>query len=1153
MSIHQYKTVKVGRWWATVVWLAALGCITSTALAANPPPADAQEAEATRQGIEFFEAKIRPLLAERCSECHGADVQEAGLRLDQTTGLRSGGDSGPVIVPGQPEQSLLIEAVQYQTALQMPPDGKLALEEIALLVEWVTRGAPLPAAEGSGAASPAAAADFDFAARLDHWCYRPLARAAAPDVNDPPWCASPVDRFVLAQLERAGLSPAVTAERRAWLRRVWYDVIGLPPGPDDLAQFAADESPEARHKVVDRLLASPQYGERWGRHWLDLVRYAETLGHEFDFDILYSWRYRDYVVQAFNADLPYDQFVREHLAGDLLPAPRRHPLTGANESIVATGFFWLGEGKHSPVDVRLEEAERIDNQLDVLGKAVLAQTLGCARCHDHKFDAISAQDYYALFGYVKSSRYQQAFLGGPSELYRGIEQLRSLRERIFAANRAAVAKRPLAAETLAKYLLAAAEGGEVAPTDEVARKNIERRAAADGLNPDRLAAWSKALRSEAAQQPSHPLYVWRRLALARDDANPWAQRRDQLVEELRAARAAIDAGAARVPALDRFALTGEAFSQAGAGLEIVGASHQRPIGRVALPGALHTARLALTLEGEARSPSFTLGPRYLHVLAAGRSSRLDLVVDGFTLIRDPVYGGLLQRLDGDSPQWRTFDVAMWQGHRAYLEASDSVVPAPTGDLNRDATQPHDDGWFELHAVVASDEAAPPTFPPDIASLALASDQRIDSPQALAQAYARRLVEARDWFAQADAERAPPAPLLPLVNLLLATGTLDLTEAEAPQLSQWLRTFHETASKLPLPLRAPALADDMSGQDERVLVRGNPRRPGALAPRRPPQFIDQFAANGASRLVPAAEAALTADVRPAAGSGRLALAERILGSGRPLVARVIVNRLWQHHFGRGLVATPDDFGRMGQPPTHPELLDWLAQELVDKGWSLKSLHRQLLTSAVYAQSSQPAAETLAADPTNKLWGRMMVRRLEAEAIRDTMLALADRLDLRVGGPSVLPHLTPFMEGTGRPPSGPLDGDGRRSLYIGVRRNFLSPLFVAFDYPVPFSTMGRRNQSNVPAQALSLLNDPLVWQTAERWSMRSGDETVGTPDAGERRLAAMFEQALARPPRAEEWAAAKEFLQQAAVGDASPAQSWTELAHMLLNVKELIYIP
>lgn len=1156
--VHTRHTAQ--RFAAFTLWICAA---LVTPAWGDETPADRTDTSSDAAGIEFFESKIRPLLVQRCYDCHGEDVQEANLRLDSREAMLRGGKSGPVVKPGEPDASLLVAAIQYQTALQMPPDGKLSLDEISLLLDWIGRGAPAPA--GAAVAAPAVS-DFDWQQRLDHWCYRPLTKDALPSVTDPGWPCGQIDQFVLARLEGVGLAPSPPAERSAWLRRVTYDLTGLPPTVDELQEFLERDTPEAAQQAIDRLLASPRYGERWGRHWLDLVRFAETLGHEFDYDIFHSWRYRDYVVQALNNDLPYDQFVREHLAGDLLPAPRRDPLTGANQSIVATGFFWLGEGKHSPVDVRQEETDRVDNQIDVLGKAFLAQTLACARCHDHKFDAISAEDYYALFGYVKSSRYQQAFLGGPPQLERDVAELAALRSHTVVRFRRALAKLPApSTETLARYLQVAVDAAGAFPGGQPPPGAIAALAQKHRLEPARLRAWLEALTDPATESPRHPLYVLRAMALPKaEDARTWTERRAAFAEQ--AARQANETAAAtaQMPDLASLVRTGQAFAAPTPLAAMMGTRAARPVLRLVPATVVHSAALAPELEGDARSDSFALEAPYLHVLAAGKTARLNVVVDGFTLIRDPVYGGLTKTQSNEQPNWVTFDVSMWLGHRAYLEFCEGATPNPTMPMGEQLdTAPRANDFFEVHALAATATPAPPPAPWDPSGAQLVQDPLWQSTNDLTLAYSKLLEAARQWWIDGGNEQ-DTVRMTPLVNVLLSTGMLDLPDAarESPAGYEPLRRnvaaaverFQQIARHLPLPQRAPALLDDV-GHDERVLVRGSYRRPADIARRRPPRLIEHL---GSGQVAPEAPTKITASeaLAPSDGSGRLELVESLLGPGRPLVARVVANRLWQHHFGRGLVATVDDFGRMGQPPTHPELLDWLAARLIEDGWSLKALHRRLLASATYAQSSAAAAEMMDADPNNLLWGRMLVRRLEAEAIRDTMLALADRLDCRVGGPGVAPFLTPFMEGTGRPAqSGPLDGAGRRSLYITVRRNFLTPLLVAFDYPVPFSTMGRRNQSNVPAQALALLNDPFVLESAGRWSQHSGRGTLDRFDAAaaRRRLTEMYRQAFARPPRNEELAAALGYLAPTPGASPSTEQAWTDLAHMLLNVKELIYLP
>ncbi|HJT76110.1 MAG TPA: DUF1549 domain-containing protein, partial [Gemmataceae bacterium] len=384
---------------------ARTACVLATALAVA---AGARAAEATPDGVEFFEKKVRPVLAEHCYRCHSAQAKKpkGGLLLDSRAALLKGGDNGPALVPGQPEHSRLIDAVRYTDVdLRMPPRGKLPPQAVADLTAWVRSGAPWPAEAGK--ATVAVVHAFDLQARKrQHWAWQPVRPQPPPAVRDTAWPRSPVDRFILAKLEAKGLHPAPPADRRTLLRRVCFDLTGLPPKPEQVEAFARDDAPDAYEKVVDRLLASPQYGERWGRHWLDLVRYAETRGHEFDYPIPNAYQYRDYVIRAVSADVPYNQFVTEHIAGDLLDRPRRDPRTGSNESILGTAFWFLGEEVHSPVDVRQDEADRFDNRIDVMSKAFLGLTVACARCHDHKFDAISSRDYYALFGFLESSSYR---------------------------------------------------------------------------------------------------------------------------------------------------------------------------------------------------------------------------------------------------------------------------------------------------------------------------------------------------------------------------------------------------------------------------------------------------------------------------------------------------------------------------------------------------------------------------------------------------------------------------------------------------------------------------------------------------------------------------------------------------------------------------
>ncbi len=1019
--------------------------------------------------VEFFEKQVRPLLADRCYKCHSerSEKLKGGLKVDSRAALLRGGETKPALVPGHPEKSLLIEAISYANPdLLMPPKIRLSEDEIATLTLWVKHGAPWPASPNQAASSVDHPVVFDVAKRKrEHWAWGPILNQKPPKVKDTSWSSNPVDRFVLAKLESSRIKAGPDADRRTLIRRLFFDLVGLPPSIEEVEKFLKDESPQAYSELVDGLLASPRFGERWARHWLDLVRYSETLGHEFDYEIPNSFRYRDYVIRALNEDVPYDQFLREHLAGDLLAKPRIDPISGHNESVIGPGFFWFGQQTHSPVDVRAHQSEFIDNQIDVMSKTFLGLTIACARCHDHKFDPIPTRDYYSLYGVFSSSRYAQ---------------------------------RPLFPDNKLDIIIADIRANKPTATSAVVnswRTQIQSV-------PKILDALGKA---DAQIDPS--LGTNKVMAVKRA-MEAWSNRKS--ATQISGASALVSA--ANPVSLREWTIDGEAFHDGVVepnDLLLLGPKHD-PV--LVTEPILHSARFSTRLQGAIRSPTFTITNRFIHLRVAGRESRFNLMVDNFNIVQDPIYGSLRRVLDRDELAWTSIDLERWKGHRIYIDLSDTS----TRDLASGGKSSYSEtGWAALSHVVLSDDAKPPEF--GGASVAGTSAKTFQS-------------QAEEELKRVEQHSKEPPILL---SLLLRFGFFNPMDTEDPSLKKLI----SLENLIPTVPRVPSMADG-NGLDEPIFIRGNPKSMGEIAPR---QFLE--ALDGTSR-----NAFKT-------GSGRLELADRLLDSKNPFPSRVMVNRIWLHLFGRGIVPTPDDFGVLGQAPTHPELLDWLASNYRSNlGWSNKKLIKLLVTSRTYQMSSRVSdsrAEEL--DPDNLLWHRMPIKRLEGEAIRDAILALSGRLDPTMYGNSVPVHLTEFMEGRGRPgQSGPLDGGRRRSIYQEVRRNFLSPLMRSFDTPVPSSTVGRRTVSNVPAQSLILLNDPFIKEESMFWAKRAIAVSGNNPEGLVRQL---YQNAFGREPTVEEQKGSQEFLEQQSkvYGDSgSHIASVADLCHVLFNVKSFIYL-
>ena len=1129
--------------------------------------ADNPSRKPTSAQLEHFEKVIRPLLVRRCHSCHSSQAKplKAGLRLDTRGRALSGGDTGPALLPGDPDKSLLVQAIRYDGDYKMPPSGKLPADEIQALVDWVRAGAAWPDG-GDEPVDPTATFDLP-ARRKAHWAWQPVATVTPPALpkGTPAalsrWSRLPVDRFVLAGLLDKELAPAPVADRLTWLRRVTYDLTGMPPSPSEIDTFLGDRSDTAHQTVVDRLLAGTRYGEHWARHWLDLVRFAESRGHESDFVTPNAWEYRDYVIRAFNNDVSYDMFLVEHVAGDLLPRPRRHPERGYNESILATGFWHLGEWCHSPVDLRQDEADRHDNMIDVFSKTFLGLTVSCARCHDHKFDAISQKDYYSFAGFLKSSGFRLV-------RYETIEHNRDVARRLALSRHAARKGLYLALSDIVRpgivdlpaYLLSARD----VISNKLTTNGAALVAAADArkLGVERLERVVAHLVA-ARKMPSDPLHAWSLLCEVEGEVTDkllsstlegirrqWSDRQIAAAGSLKTSRLLVDFGR----------LTGRNWRANGPSFRLgpvepgdftLGRDATDPIGRVftRASAAWDPAFSGLVVDKSSenengrlggwvragrsiRTPTFALKTGTLWYLVAGGGHAF-ASVNSHRLLHGPLHGQTVlswkaEADPGARPRWIRHNLSAFAGRRIHIEFSTS------GDKP-----------LQLFLVAEGGQSPGNPFAADgVAALATElSAARTGTLELTARASARVFESALAWSIRPTVDRAnSQAVVLEWVvdhlALLVANSESSrqrLAAVAGPAIANEKRLVGEIrkSSRLAIAMW------DGSSVDQNLFIRGNPGKRDKVVPRRMLEALG-------GRLVKSSDP----------GSGRLSLAVALVEGRNPLVRRVVVNRIWHHLFGRGLVPTVDNLGVQGQEPSHPELLDWLADRFLQERWSIKKMIRRLVLSRTYRMSSRPAAESVAADPTNRWLHSMRVKRLSGEAIRDAMLSVAGRLDRGYLGKSVPVYLSRHMIGRGRPKSGPMDGNGRRTIYIGVRRNFLSSMMLAFDTPQPFSTVGRRTRSNVPAQALILMNDPFVVSQAKLWARRLlARKELGTNS----RIELMYRESLGRRPSDDELSLASGFLveqgRRYGLKDeqgSTDVRAWGDLCHVMFNAKEFLFI-
>ena len=945
--------------------------VIALALVLSAAPAFGADSPSPEQ-FEFFEKQVRPLFAQHCNECHGAKKQEAALRLDTQAGFQKGSDSGAVFTPGNVDGSRLARVLSYVDGeTQMPPKGKLPDEQIAIIRKWLEMGAPWPAE--AAAIDPAAAAK-------NHWAFQSVKRPeipigmTVPSVSDANAAHSvlqtPVDAFIAAALSEKKLHFSEPASRYDFVRRATFDLWGIPPTLEQVRDFEADSSSDASERLVDRLLASPLYGQRWGRHWLDIARYADSKGYVFTAEprYPYSYTYRDYVVDAFNSDTPFSQFVVEQLAADLVVSAEKGP-NAINESqdprLAALGFLTVGRRYLN------NQNDIIDDRIDVVSRGLLGLTVGCARCHDHKFDPVPTADYYSLYG-IFSSTFEPddlPVIGLPNDMaaYRAFQT--------ELANREAA---------VLKY---------------------------EHESIPKLAHEIRAVAGDSLQQIAKQLPAWAQVPVAFKGTNeprgPIVQRWRDLLN--------------RTASQPHF---------------VLGAWHL--LSKVEKPEEFPTAVAKLIESWSNGEEAARINP----------------------LIRQAII---------DQQPKTLIDLA-----RLYGNLFD--------DIRRQ--------WDELQKSTPEAKQLPDVAAEQI-RLTLYEE---GSPTNLT------LEEARPAFGRDILDQ--------ITNLKRNVDALKVTSPGAPPRAMIVRDgqIHEPV----------------------IFVRGNPGRHGKAVPR---QFL---------------EVASGSDRKPfVQGSGRRELAEAIVEPRNPLTSRVIVNRIWQHHFGTGLVASPSDFGLRGLPPSHPQLLDWLAAETAGidipathpaspNRWSLKRLHRLIMNSSVYRQSSREDSVARGIDPENRLLWRMPRQRLDFEAMRDSLLAVSGQLDDRIGG-------QPF-DGVMGPAT------TRRTIYALVNRNDLPGIFRAFDFADIDASASERPQTTVPQQSLFAMNSPFIQQQSRRLAAECVNAASNDPE----RLEHLYQRALSRSPTADERNVALQFLQSAQTTESEKLSPWDRLAQVLLMTNEFLFV-
>ena len=877
--------------------------------------------------IEFFESKIRPILAQECYECHSTGTKKkGGLVLDSRPGWQAGGESGDVIKPGDPAGSLLVQTIKHEHEdIKMPKAGaKLDDKVIADFEQWIRDGATDPRDTAPSKAEIAKETDWKsiLERRKQWWAFVPVSKQ--PENKT-------IDDYIDAELAKQGIPTAPLADAQTLHRRLSYVLTGLPP---------------AGNQSIDDLLSSPHFGEHWARHFMDWVRYAESYGSEGDPPIPYAYQYRDYLIRAFNEDVPYPQLVKEAIAGDLLSQPRIK--NGINESAIGIAQLRMVLHGFSPVDSLDEMVTFTDNQIDTVTKAFLSLTVSCARCHNHKFDAISQADFYSLYGIFTSTHPAVLDVNAPGTGKAEREELAKLKQQIKDA--------------VAAHWLKMAPKTVSYDTSDTAHPGLDKyQWFANGVGLTKAGEFAVALEGDSIISQIYP---------------------------------------------------GGYFSN-----------------------LLTTKERAVVFSNRFKCEGGTLWLR----VAGNGGVKAKYVVENYPRTGTIHKAALLSESRDEKLTWRSLDLDFWKGDEIFIQLITSAdMPA---EYNKNARS-----WFGLTDVVITKDKTPP------------------SKEERTQLSAGEVIQAwqKGTLSNSQAEA---------LNRLVQAGLLPNQLKDIPEAAKLVTRYREIEAKLPMPTRVPGVIE-ADAKDAPLFVRGDHKQPSDIVPRR---FLD----------------ALDPTPFNTKGSGRLQLAEHMADmKNNPLTARVIVNRLWHHVFGRGIVASVDNFGKLGDLPTHPELLDFLSQRFIESGGSIKAMLKLIVSSKAFQRSAQASDIALQKDPENKLLSHWSIHRLEAEAIRDSIITLTGKL---------APELYGESTGSNQP---------RRSIYVKVIRNALDPFLTTFDSPVPFSTRGKRDTTNVPAQSLTLLNDSNVIRWSREWALRSSNV------ADEQRVKKMFQEAFAREATADE---------------------------------------